>query len=103
KIVPSAGIGIVVLTNGAPVGAAESVAASFIDTALYGKPTRDWYAAYHGAMKGFFEPQADLSAQARPAKPAPAKALSAYTGRFDNAYYGAADILEADGGLALVL
>ncbi|MGV2908771.1 serine hydrolase [Achromobacter sp. AGC25] len=103
KIVPSAGIGIVVLTNGAPVGAAESVAASFIDTALYGKPTRDWYAAYHGAMKGFFEPQADLSAQARPAKPAPAKALSAYTGRFDNAYYGAADILEADGGLVLVL
>ncbi len=103
KIVPSAGIGIVVLTNGAPVGAAESVAASFIDTALYGKPTRDWYAAYHGAMKGFFEPQADLSAQARPAKPAPAKALSAYTGRFDNAYYGAADILEAEGGLVLVL
>ncbi|NMK48913.1 serine hydrolase [Achromobacter sp. Bel] len=103
KIVPSAGIGIVVLTNGAPVGAAESVAASFIDTALYGKPTRDWYAAYHGAMLGFFEPQADLSAQARPVKPAPAKALSAYAGRFDNAYYGAADIQESDGGLVLVL
>ena len=103
KIVPSAGIGIVVLTNGAPVGAAESVAATFIDTALYGKPTRDWYAAYHGAMLGFFEPQADLSGTAKPATPTPAKSLRQYVGRYDNAYYGPADIQEADGALTLVL
>ncbi|MGB3433031.1 serine hydrolase [Achromobacter sp.] len=103
RIVPSAGIGIVVLTNGAPVGAAESVAASFIDTALYGKPTRDWFAAYNGAMKAFFEPQADLSGQAEPAKPAAPKALSQYTGRFDNPYYGPAEIQEANGALTLVL
>ena len=103
KIVPSAGIGIVVLTNGAPVGAAESVAATFIDTALYGKPTRDWYAAYHGAMLGFFEPQADLSGTAKPATPTPAKSLRQYVGRYDNAYYGSADIQEADGALTLVL
>ncbi|MDR7947527.1 serine hydrolase [Achromobacter aegrifaciens] len=103
RIVPSAGIGIVVLTNGAPVGAAESVAASFTDTALYGKPTRDWFAAYNGAMKAFFEPQADLSGQADPAKPAASKALSQYTGRFDNPYYGPAEIQEANGALTLVL
>lgn len=103
KIVPSAGIGIVVLTNGAPVGAAEAVAATFIDTALYGKPTRDWWAAYHGAMAAFFEPQADLSGKTPPASPAPAKALSQYVGHFDNAYYGAAEIRQADGGLSLTL
>ena len=103
RIVPSAGIGIVVLTNGAPVGAAESVAASFTDTALYGKPTRDWFAAYNGAMKAFFEPQADLSGQADPAKPAASKALSQYTGRFDNPYFGPAEIQEANGALTLVL
>lgn len=103
RIVPSAGIGIVVLTNGAPVGAAESVAASFIDTALYGKPTRDWFAAYNGAMQAFFEPQADLSGQADPARPAAPQALSQYTGRFDNPYYGPAEIQEANGALTLVL
>lgn len=103
KVVPSAGIGIVVLTNGAPVGAAESVAATFIDTALYGKPTRDWYAAYHGAMLGFFEPQADLSGAAKPATPTPAKPLRQYVGRYDNAYYGPAEIQEAGGALTLVL
>ncbi|WP_447921683.1 serine hydrolase [Achromobacter aegrifaciens] len=103
RIVPSAGIGIVVLTNGAPVGAAESVAASFIDTALYGKPTRDWFAAYNGAMKAFFEPQADLSGQAFPPKPAAAQALSQYAGKFDNPYYGPGEIQEANGTLTLVL
>lgn len=103
KIVPSAGIGIVVLTNGAPIGAAESITAEFIDTALYGKPTRDWFAAYNGAMMGFFQPQADLSAQSKPADPAPAKPLRQYAGRFDNAYFGSAEIKEENGALALVL
>lgn len=103
RIVPSAGIGIVVLTNGAPVGAAEAVAATFTDTALYGKSTRDWFEAYNGAMKALFEPQADLTGQAAPAKPAAPQALSRYTGTFDNPYYGPARIQEANGALTLVL
>src|SRR5690606_28248574 len=78
RIVPSAGIGIVVLTNGAPVGAAEAVVAEFTDVALYGKSTRDWYAAYHGVMQGFFVPQADLSTQTRPTSPRPAHPLRQY-------------------------
>ncbi|MFV0284586.1 MAG: serine hydrolase [Castellaniella sp.] len=103
KIVPSAGMGIVVLTNGAPVGAAESVVADFVDTALYGKPGRDWFAAYNGAMLGFFAPQADLSGQPRPDKPTSARSLHQYTGTFDNAYYGPAAIQETNGALTLVL
>src|SRR3546814_468546 len=103
KIVPSAGIGIVVLTNGAPVGAAESVGAEFIDTALYGKPVRDWFAAYNGVMKGFFEPQADLSGQEKPANPAPGEPIKQYTGRFANPYYGTAEIKDTNGTLTLIL
>lgn len=103
RIVPSAGVGIVVLTNGAPVGAAESVVAEFLDTALYGKTSRDWYAAYNGVMQGFFAPQADLSGQPVPTKPAPAQPLQQYTGHFDNPYFGPADIREANGGLTLTL
>ncbi|WP_233238604.1 serine hydrolase [Bordetella sp. LUAb4] len=103
RIVPSAGIGIVVLTNGAPVGAAEAVVAEFLDTALYGKASRDWFAAYNGVMQGFFAPQADLSSQKPPAKPAPAQPLQQYTGHFDNPYYGPAEIREVNGGLTLTL
>src|SRR5690606_36398571 len=93
--VPSAGIGIVVLTNGGPVGAAEAVVAEFTDVALYGKSTRDWYAAYHGVMQGFFAPQADLSTQTRPTSPRPAHPLRQYVGHYENAYYGPAEIQES--------
>jgi len=103
KIIPSAGIGIVVLTNGAPVGAAESVVAQFTDTALYGKSSRDWFAAYNGVMKGFFQPQGDLSFRKKPASPSPAKALPDYTGSFDNAYFGKTEIRDDNGTLKLVL
>src|SRR3546814_2558853 len=103
KSVPSARIGIVVLTNGAPGGAAESVVAEFIDMALYGKPVRDWFAAYNGVMKGFFEPQADLSGQEKPANPAPGEPIKQYTGRFANPYYGTAEIKDTNGTLTLIL
>ncbi|MCX5592403.1 serine hydrolase [Alcaligenes endophyticus] len=103
KIIPSAGLGIVVLTNGAPVGAAEAVVAQFTDIALYGKTTRDWYATYHQAMQGFFAPQADLSAQQRPASPSPAQSLQHYVGNYENAYFGPAQIRESGSGMTLVL
>lgn len=103
KIVPSADIGIIVLTNGAPVGAAESVVAQFTDIALYGKASRDWFAAYNGAMKGFFQPQGDLSFKEKPAAPLPSKALQEYTGSFDNAYFGKTEVKEVNGTLTLVL
>lgn len=103
KIIPSVGLGIVVLTNGAPVGAAEAVIAQFTDVALYGASTRDWYATYHKAMQNIFTPQADLSSQARPASPLPALSLQKFIGSYENNYYGAAEVLESEEGITLVL
>lgn len=103
RIVPSADIGIIVLTNGAPIGAAEAVVASFTDLALYGKTTRDWFDAYHGAMLGFFEPQGDLSTEQPPKSPKAARELRDYVGHYDNAFFGPADISEKDGGLVMQL
>ena len=45
-ILPSAGVGIVVLTNAAPTGAAEALAAEFMDLVQFGKIERDWLPAY---------------------------------------------------------
>lgn len=103
KIVPSADIGIVVLTNGAPIGAAEAVVAQFNDIALYGNSSRDWFARYNDAMKGFFQPQADLSFKDKPVKRTTAKTLQNYTGSFENRYFGMAEIKDVDGTLTLVL
>jgi CubicO group peptidase (beta-lactamase class C family) len=92
QILPSADIGIVVLTNGGPVGAAESIGAQFMDIVQYGEPLRDWYAAYHDMMRPFFKPEGDLAAKTPPAKPQAAQALDSYVGHYKNAYFGAADV-----------
>src|SRR5437870_9196686 len=46
NLVPSEQLGIVVLTNGYPVGITEGLGATFADVALYGRPTRDWLALF---------------------------------------------------------
>ncbi|MDN3720684.1 hypothetical protein QW131_19085 [Roseibium salinum] len=69
-MIPSLDLGIVVLTNAAPVGAAESIAASFTDLAQFGRETRDWYAGYSRLFEGFFTPcAAERRAQRRRPRP----------------------------------
>ncbi len=48
-ILPSVGIGIVVLTNAAPIGVAETLATQFMDLVQFGKIERDWLAGYSAA------------------------------------------------------
>src|SRR3982751_6691457 len=43
NLVPAEQLGIVVLTNGHPMGIAEALGTIFADIALYGKPTQDWF------------------------------------------------------------
>src|SRR6266852_1724081 len=46
NLVPGEQLGIVVLTNAYPLGIAEAVGTMFVDIALYGKPTQDWFALF---------------------------------------------------------
>ena len=97
-------LGIVVLTNAYPVGIAEALATTFLDIALYGKPTQDWFALFKqvysnpaaiGTVLGF-----DYSKP--PATPAPALKNEAYVGSYANDFFGDISIIEKDSGLAIV-
>src|SRR5438874_11558536 len=44
-------LGIVVLTNAYPLGIAEALGTTFMDTALYGKPTQDWFALFNRSIQ----------------------------------------------------
>ncbi|MGH6895659.1 MAG: serine hydrolase [Geminicoccaceae bacterium] len=99
---PSDRLGIVVLTNGAPVGVAEGVAATFMDTALYGKPTQDWFRLYRQAFAAMMEDQTSAQYAEPPAPPAPAAGNAAYLGTYENLFFGEIAIIEKDGGLAIV-
>ena len=104
NLVPNAQLGIVVLTNAYPIGVAEALGTTFLDIALYGKPTEDWFALFKqvysnsaatGTVLGF-----DYSRP--PASPAPALKNNAYVGRYVNDFFGEISIVEKDSELAIV-
>ncbi|MFC2253747.1 serine hydrolase [Labrys portucalensis] len=103
QILPSADVGIVVLTNGAPIGAAEAIAARFMDIVQYGEETRDWYTLMHQHMMGFFKPIGDLVGEAPPAHPKPARPLASYAGAYASPYFEVGTVQVEGDHLVLLL
>jgi CubicO group peptidase (beta-lactamase class C family) len=102
-ILPSANVGIVVLTNAWPTGAPEALAAAFMDLVEFGKVERDWYPPYHAMMSQFNAPAGSLVGKPRPASPAPAANLAAYAGMYANGFYGPAQVIRRGDALVLKL
>lgn len=97
RLLPQLGLGVVVLTNAQPVGAAEAIADTYIDTLLNGHTTKDWL----GLWGERFAPILSPPEIPVPANPVPAKAASAYVGTYENDYYGTVAVSEKDGGLVM--
>lgn len=102
-LLPTEHLGLVVLTNGMPVGAPEAVALSVLDLVETGRVQRDWLETVGPLFAGFYENPSRLAGRAAPHDPAPARANAAYVGVYDNRYYGPARVTERNGGLALEL
>jgi CubicO group peptidase (beta-lactamase class C family) len=100
-MLPSESLGIVILTNGQPVGAPEGVAAGFLELVETGEIRHDWPALFGGAIARLY---AETTAFAEaPSAPAPARPLDAYVGRYANDLYGPAVVEATDAGLVLRL
>ena len=102
-ILPSARVGIVVLTNAQPTGAAEALVAQFIDLVQFGKIERDWYPAYNRLVAPTNAPFGSLVGKLRPKNPAPAASLAQYAGRYASNYGGEAQVVRLGDRLALRL
>ncbi len=103
NFVPAEQLGVVILTNAYPIGMAEALGTTFLDTALYGKPTQDWFAIF---KKAFSDPAAvgtvlGFDYSKIPASPAPALKNSAYLGKYMNNFFDEISVAEKDGGLAI--
>ncbi|MEV7277003.1 serine hydrolase [Streptomyces sp. NPDC093111] len=104
-MLPGEDLGIVVLTNTAPVGVADAVALDFFDIAEHGQPTRDWMPL----VNQLYEQEADAGRSKTdythpPTGAAPGQPPATYKGTYRNAYYGPAEIVTApDGTLTLQL
>jgi len=102
-MLPSEKLGIVVLTNGMPIGVPEAIAQEFFDIAEFGSVQRDWYAGYSGIFARSYVDTGKLAGKARPLREVPAHPLQSYTGTCQNAYYGPAKIVMEGHRLVLVL
>ncbi|WP_083453144.1 serine hydrolase [Mycolicibacterium goodii] len=102
-ILPSADVGIVVLTNGTPAGIPETLTAEFADLVQFGEVRQDWRKLYADAFAEMDRPEGELVGKQPPSDPAPAKPLSDYTGVYRNDYWGPATVSERDGTLMLAL
>ncbi|MFJ3792291.1 serine hydrolase [Kitasatospora sp. NPDC090091] len=103
-LLPSEQAGIVVLTNGQPIGVAEAVAQEFLDLAQNGRETVDWLGFF-----GKVVPAAALEGVSStdygkpPAGAAPAEPDAAYVGTYSNGHYGPLTVSARDGGLVMSL
>lgn len=91
-LLPNDKLGILVLTNGAPIGVPETIAFSFFDLVLAGKVEKDWLKLVGGMFKQMEGTPKDYSKP--PAKPTPALPAAAYVGTYRNDYYGDIEVIE---------
>jgi CubicO group peptidase (beta-lactamase class C family) len=90
SIIPSEQIGVVVLTNAAPIGLAETVALSYLDLALTGTVAQDYLQFIGPIFEAMATPKygQDVDYSVPPADPGESLAPDNYVGEFDNDYYG---------------
>ncbi len=102
-MLPSEHLGIVVLTNGMPIGLPEALSQDFMDLAEFGHIERDWLAGYAPLFARMYVNHSVLAGKSAPAKPVPALANAAYVGTYQNAFYGPAQVRVRDGRLVMLL
>ena len=99
-LLPNRQLGIVVLTNGTPIGVPEAISVSFLDFFRYGSAKRDYLALFRpifdDLIKQTQDSSPDYSKLPPPSNPAPGRGLSAYAGTYESPYYGTL-LIEVEG------
>ena len=98
-MIPSAGVGIVVLTNAGTKRFGEGTRCVFHGSCPVRHGHAGWFAAYTPIMAGLTAPVGDLVGKSPAANPAPAAKLSSYVGVYANPYFGSAEIADVSGHL----
>lgn len=92
ELLPSAKLGIMVLTNGIPLGVPESITKMFYDIVEFGSVQIDWFAVYSPVFVQMLAPNGKLAGKTPPTQAVASQPLSSYVGTYANDYYGPATI-----------
>ena len=102
-LLPSEDLGIVVLTNGMPIGVPEASTSDFLDLVVAGSIQEDWLKLYGQRLSGLYVNHSVLAGKRPPAHPTPAKPDAFYTGTYHNDFYGPIKIATEPSGLHLLI
>lgn len=102
-MIPQEELGIVILTNGEPLGVPEALADAFVDLVTTGRVQRDWVTLRAKQMQAGLHPAPEHDWTAPPADPRPSRPRPELVGTYHNAYFGTLEVVERDGGLSLLL
>jgi CubicO group peptidase (beta-lactamase class C family) len=103
ELLPSENLGIVILTNGVPMGLPETLAQEFFDIVEYGSVQRDWYSEIFGLFHAMDLAQGKLAGINPPSPPVPAPPENDYVGNYFSQIYGPATIQRSGNDLLLTL
>ena len=101
RLVPSERLGIVALTNGAPIGAPEAITDAYLELVETGSWDEGLFDLWRERFSGIYGEPEELGTPSAP--PSPARADAAYVGEYSNDYLGRARIVARGGGLSLEL
>src|SRR5438045_8153009 len=84
RLLPSAQLGIVALTNGQPIGVPEAITRAFFDLALHGKVQQDWVKLFGQFFAMINKPPygTKVDYTKPPAHPSPALPFEAYVSTY---------------------
>ncbi|WP_269540320.1 serine hydrolase [Cerasicoccus fimbriatus] len=97
-LLPSENLGIIVLTNGTPVGAAEAVTQIFMDYVELGAPRIDWTTGYEQLYAAFRVNHSELADKNFPTNPTPAPDHALLIGNYHSDYFGELEIVDDGAG-----
>jgi CubicO group peptidase (beta-lactamase class C family) len=102
-MVPLDGLGMVVLTNGMPIGVPEAIIGYFLDHVYAGTQQQNWLALFGERFAQMYVNHSQLAGKTPPASPVPPQPDSFYQGTYENPYYGPVEVTAGDGTLHLLI
>jgi CubicO group peptidase (beta-lactamase class C family) len=102
-LLPDQQLGIMVLTNGMPIGVPESVTEYFMDLVIGGQIENDWLALYEPVFAALYVNPSELAGKTPPPHPTPTQPDSFYTGTYHSDFYGTITVAARDGALHVLM
>ncbi|MGH9096542.1 MAG: DUF3471 domain-containing protein, partial [Acidimicrobiales bacterium] len=102
-LLPAENLGIVIFTNGMPIGVPEAITANFMDLVVAGSFQQSWLDVYGRALSGLYINPSELAGKKPPAQPNPAEPASFYVGTYGNDFYGPIQIVTMGGSFHLLI